>query len=303
VVTFAAVRASQGGCTICGGKVDAVRDLRWRKDGYDIVACRSCGVLFRAELPAPGELRDIYGASYFSGSDAEDGGRSYPDYLGEEPNHRANARVRLRLLGCYSQPGRLLDVGCAAGFFLDEASSAGWEVEGVELAPPMADHAREQLGIAVHAASFQELELTERSFDAITMWDYIEHSTDPRGDLAHAAALLRPEGLLALSTGDVGSIAARLSGSRWHLLTPHHHNFFFTRQSLGLALRTAGFDLVKVAYPSSRYSVRYLSYKLRTVGDARALQRAVQRLDRSAIGRWAIPVNLFDIMTVVARRR
>src|SRR5207245_2380942 len=105
-------------------------------------------------------------------------------------------------------------------------------VEGVELAPVMVEHARNRLGLKVHASAFADVELEAEGFDVITMWDYIEHSTDPAGDLRRAAELLRPGGMLAVSTGDAGSIVARVSGRRWHLLTPRHHNFFFTRSSL-----------------------------------------------------------------------
>jgi SAM-dependent methyltransferase len=246
-------------------------------------------------------LLEIYGSAYFSAAAGETRGQGYADYLGEEPNHRANARARVRLLERYVASGRLLDVGCAAGFFLDEARQTGWDVEGVEVAAGMVAHAR-GLGLTVHEAPFAGVELEPGSFDAITRWDYIELSLDPAGDLRGASTLLRPGGFLLVSTGDARSAVARLSGRRWHLLTPRHHNFFFTRRSLGEAFRAAGLEVELMTYPSSLYSVHYLLYKLQTVWDSPRLERLAGRVGRTRLGSRAIPINLRDIVTVVGRR-
>ena len=277
-------------CPICGGAIDRRDDLRVVKDGYPIVRCRTCGVLCRAELPGDDELPGLYAADYFTASAGEVGAQGYADYLRDEPNHRATARARLRLLARYATRGRLLDVGCAAGFFADEARLDGWEVEGVDLSPAMVPRARE-LGVLVHEASFSDLRLPARSFDVVTMWDYIEHSTDPVRDLRAAASLLRPDGVVALSTGDAASPVARLSGRRWHLLTPRHHNFFFTPPAIRTALDRAGLRPLSVTHPGGRYSVGYLSHKLGLPANAAP----------GRVGDISVPVNLFDIMTVVAR--
>jgi SAM-dependent methyltransferase len=289
-------------CNVCGALVDRHGDRRWQKDGYDILRCRTCGTLFRADLPNSVDLRQIYSAAYFLDEPDETSGQGYKDYVGEERNHRANALARLVLLEGHSRRGNLLDVGCAAGFFLDEARGRGWTVVGVELAPTMADFARTQLDLDVREEHFDQFSAPSGTFDALTMWDYIEHSADPASDLRHAAQLLRPGGLLAISTGDVSSPVARISGSRWHLLTPRHHNFFFTKASLRRAVCDAGFEVISARFRSSRYSVEYLAHKLRTAADVRTVRNAADAVSRSRIGSLSLPVNLFDIVTVVARR-
>jgi hypothetical protein len=107
--------------------------------------------------------------------------------------------------------------------------------------------------------------------------------------------------VLALSTGDAGSPVARLTGRRWHLLTPRHHNYFFTRSSLLRGLERAGFHPLAVRRFGARYSVRYLTHKLRTLTDVRPLRRVERSLGGSRVGAVALPVNLGDIVTVVAR--
>jgi SAM-dependent methyltransferase len=272
------------------------------KDGFEILRCRSCGLLFRAQMPDESELAEIYGESYFAAADDNDDAQGYADYLSEEENHRLTARSRLHLLSRFRDAGRLLDVGCAAGFFLDEARRGAWTVEGLELSPVVAQYAIEQLGLRVTVGKFGDDDFAAHSFDAITMWDYIEHSIDPMRDLDASRDILRPGGILALSTGDAGSPFARLSGRRWHLLTPRHHNYFFTRRSLEAALNRSGFDVLDYRFRAGRYSPQYLLHKLRTVADARVLRAATTRVAASRISDWAIPVNLFDIATVVARK-
>jgi SAM-dependent methyltransferase len=289
-------------CNACKGLVDRELDLAWRKDGYDILRCRACGLRFRADLPAPSDLPALYGAAYFHSGERSEHGEGYADYLAEEDLHRLNARRRLRLLTGLTPPGALLDVGCAAGFFLDEAQRGGWTVAGSELSPEMASWARDELGIDdIVQGAFSEQEWPRGSFDAVTMWDYLEHTLDPAAELRRAGELLRQGGLLALSTGDAGSPIARLSGRRWHLLTPRHHNYFFTRRALLLALEEAGLTTLLSRYLSARYSVRYLAHKLRTLGDAQPLRALERQLSRSRLGAASVPVNLGDIVTVVAR--
>jgi SAM-dependent methyltransferase len=299
------VRAQDEGfrlCNICRSRVTRAADLQWQKDGYDILRCPCCGILFRADLPSPGDLHEIYGPAYFVEEAGCTPGQGYSDYLGDEQNHRMNAAARLKLLERYQPAGRLLDVGCAAGFFLDEARQRGWDAEGVELAVHMAAYARDSLGLSVRAAPFGEAQLEPGAYDAITMWDYLEHSIDPGADLQRASELLRPGGVLAVSTGDAASIAARVFRSRWHLLTPRHHNFFFTKASLQKAFRGAGFEVVLTKYRSSLYSLHYMVHKLQTLTDWRLVSALARIAGRTRLAGPSIPINLFDIVTVVGRR-
>jgi 2-polyprenyl-3-methyl-5-hydroxy-6-metoxy-1,4-benzoquinol methylase len=289
-------------CNACKASVDRKLDLAWRKDGHDILRCRACGLRFRADLPSPTELPALYGAAYFHSGEHSEHGEGYADYLAEEDLHRLNARRRLRLLEGLVPPGALLDVGCAAGFFLDEARRRGWTVSGSELSAEMAGWAGKELEIVgIVQGVFAAQEWERGTFDVVTMWDYIEHTLDPAADLRCAAELLRPGGLLVLSTGDAGSALARLFGRRWHLLTPRHHNYFFTRKALFLALEGAGLTTLMSRHLAARYSARYLAHKLRTLSDLQPLRELERQLSRSRLGAWSVPVNLGDIVTVVAR--
>jgi 2-polyprenyl-3-methyl-5-hydroxy-6-metoxy-1,4-benzoquinol methylase len=294
---------SRADCNLCGAGPEEQR-VRFVRDGFEVVRCGRCGLIFRADLPDREEVLAVYSRSYWERSEDDTGGQGYADYLGDAELHRLNARRRLDRLERGMPPGRILDVGCAAGHFLAEARDRGWDPRGIELAEPMAAHARDELGLPVHTGFFQDAELEPGAHDCVTMWDYIEHSIDPAGDLDRAREALRPGGLVALSTGDAGSLVARLSGRRWHLLVPRYHNFYFTRATLAAALERAGFEPLAASAPAAWYTLGYAAHKLRTVrpghGPVDALAR---RLEGGRVGRVAVPLNLWDIVTVVARAR
>ena len=288
-------------CPLCGTSFEGSAHVRWNKEGFDIVRCPSCSLLFRRVLPRAHELAAIYGLAYFK-ADAGGGADGYLDYVADAELHRLAARRRVAALRKLSPPGALLDVGAAAGFFVAEAQAAGWDARGIDVSEPMVDWGRRELDVHLTRGSLESVELPSESMDVVTMWDYIEHALDPVGDVERTRSLLRRHGVLALSTGDADSLVARISGKRWHLLTPRHHNFFFTTKTLGELLRRSGFEIVACDHRGGRYPLRYIAHKLGTAGRSRSVERLTQRLAGIRVGRLAVPVNLFDIVTVYARR-
>jgi len=284
-------------CVLCGASFPPDEHRRWTKDGYAIVRCPSCALLFRRDLPDPAELDEIYGLDYFKGD-----ATGYLDYVADEDVHRAMARRRLDTLERLVARGRLLDVGAAAGFFVAEARARGWDAAGIDVSEPMVAWGRARLEAPLERATLADPGVADGSLDALTMWDYIEHSLDPAADLARTHELLRPGGVLALSTGDAATPVARLQGSRWHLLTPRHHNFFFTAATLTELLARSGFEVVSLDHRGSRYPLRYLAHKLGTFAPSRRLERLTGRLASSRLGAVTVPLTLGDIVTVVARR-
>jgi SAM-dependent methyltransferase len=291
-------------CPLCLGAVDRTNDRRVVKQGLLVVGCPTCGLVFRADLPDSDELRGIYGEDYFvAATGPESGGQGYLDYTADETTHRRLAARRVRSLQRFVGTGRLLDVGCAAGFFLDEARRVGYDVEGVDVAPSMVAWGRDTLHLHIREGRLADCELPPSGYTVVTMWDYIEHSLDPVSDLRRAASALEYRGVLALSTGDIGSLVARLSGSRWHLMTPRHHNFYFSAPTLERALGEAGFDLLEQSHPGASFPLRYLSHKARTMLDVPPTRAVATWLERSPLGAIELPVNLRDVITVVARKR
>jgi SAM-dependent methyltransferase len=289
-------------CTACQAELPTPLRVRYVKDGFEIAACPSCGLMFRKVLPAAEELAQIYDGSYFCSRLGDTRGQGYDDYLADAELHRRIARRRLDLLKNHASPGQLLDVGAAAGFFVAEATARGWHAAGIDVSEEMVQWGRSRLGASLLHTTLAQFGEPPGRLAAVTMWDYIEHAVDPRGDLERARDLLRPGGILALSTGDAASLVSRLSGKRWHLLTPRHHNYFFTADSLDRILGGLGFEIEYRGHPGVRYPIRYLTYKARTMIDIAPVRFVARATAQSGVGRNEVPINLGDIITIVARR-
>ena len=220
-------------CPLCGAPEQRPH---LERDGYRIVQCCGCGFLFVSPPPTAQELADFYQQpSYYAGSSL-----GYADYFAQRPIHEADARRRLaRIERLGGGRGRILDVGCAAGFFLHVAQERGWQPLGVELSAGMAAHAAGLIGRPV-ARSLDELGAAPGSLDAVTMWEYIEHIPQPRAEVARLAALLRPGGVLALSTPNTRYWTAVYRPERWREFKPPAHIGFFTPTTLRRMLESCG---------------------------------------------------------------
>ncbi len=288
-------------CNLCETPFRADERQLLVKNGHSIVSCPSCGLVFRETLPTPTEVSDLYGPDYFAAAKGSLGHEGYLDYLRDVEVHRLNARRRLARLAKLTHSGSLLDVGCAAGFFVDEAINAGWNARGIDVSREMVRWGVEHLAAPLVVESLSDSKV-ERAELCVTMWDYIEHALDPRGDVERAYARLRPGGFLSLSTGDVSSVLARVSLRRWHLLTPRHHNYYFSVDTMRRLLGAVGFEIVYLGHPATVFPLRYLAHKGGLVLDLPAFNAAARRLGRSQAGSWTLPVNFWDVMTVIARR-
>jgi len=160
--------------------------------------CRSCGFITFDNLDHDA-LLDIYNDEYFSGTE-------YPDYLGQQDALRRSMRRHLRQMAHY-QPnqGSLLEVGCAYGLFLDEARAQFGDLTGVDICQVPVTYAKEKLQLNVHCGDFDQIHFGSRRFDVICLWDTIEHLANPEIYLKKATSLLNEDGMIFLTTGDIGS--------------------------------------------------------------------------------------------------
>jgi len=160
------------------------------------------------------------------------------------PSLRAAADAECRHLPPLPQGGgRLLDVGCGNGGFLELACQAGWMVEGVDVDPGAVATACSR-GLDVRQGGIELFNGQQACYDVITLCHVIEHLHDPVAALERLCALLKPGGVLWLDTPNLGSLGARRFGPCWRGLEPPRHLVLFRYKSIKRCLHQAGFHSV-----------------------------------------------------------
>ena len=255
-----------------------------------IVRCRQCGLVYTDPRPDGRDILETYRA-------VED-----PLYIEEREGRVLTFEHHLkpmeRLTG---KPARrpLLDVGAYTGVFVEIASQHGWDAWGLEPSSWAVERARSR-GLQMIQGTLDTTDLPEERFDVVTMWDVIEHLTDPRQALVEARRLLTPNGLLVIHTIDIESLFARLMGPRWPWLM-EMHIYYFSRSTLQAMLEDCGFRVL-----SDRPQGRFLrlGYLMNRVGAlAPPLGRPAEWLvTKLGLRSMAVPINLGDLFTAYARK-
>lgn len=280
-------------CPLCG---EAPCETLFFKDKREILRCPECLLVFSTTEPQPDDLPILYGEAYFTR-----GGSGYRSYIGEEPTHRFQASRYLRRLAEFTQPGRLLDVGCAAGFFLDEARRAGWDVRGLDPSPYAGTHASSRLELDVTTGGFLDVDWGDDRFDLITMFNVLEHMADPVAVEKRLYQLVRPGGLVAIETWNSSSLVARLLGSRWQQYDPDYVPYYFSAKSLARL-----FPAERWTLRSLRRAVKWISVKrgFEIVADRGGIARnMLNRIAGSPLGGLRLPYVTGELLFAILERR
>ena len=161
-------------CNQCGADDT---QLRYVVDGFRIVECKTCRLMYVNPRVAQSELKDIYSESYYQNKNHQSyNEKFFSDYIGERKARTEEFARKVEEIVSLLGPrrGRLLDIGCAAGFFLDAAREQGFKAEGVEISEFSSRYARDELGLKVHTGSLEEAQFPADSFDVVTAWDCVE---------------------------------------------------------------------------------------------------------------------------------
>ena len=231
--------ASVDSCILCYSK----RNYEWASQPapFRAVKCSDCGFVWMQAQPTPNILE-----------------KYYSDYIGRR---RLSNQTKMQqrslqyeddklILQQYVKEGRLLDIGCNGGFFLDCLDNT-FEKHGIELDATAVKYAHENYGFGanVRCGNFLEAKYPEGSFDVLLMRGTIEHVPKPVEVIERCSKLLKEGALFYITaTPNVDSLAAELFRDRWLLFHPIQHLWHFSPNTLRLVCDRFGLSFVSVAF-------------------------------------------------------
>lgn len=232
-------------CICCGDdKFKTV--FRWLDTGRKDVRvdqCSSCGLMRQDPIEDERELNLLYGDEFFS---------AYEKYFLEFRQKQFHRDIGI-INALKSPPGKLLDIGCAFGIFLDEARKSGWNVSGIDISKNAVEYARKKYGLDVFMGTLTDAKIEGSSMDVVTAWDVIEHLIDPAKFLEEVGRILKKGGILAIRTPNaeclflkVNKFVNAILGDRFAKVGNkfEHHKYLFSVSSLKSILNKNGFEIM-----------------------------------------------------------
>lgn len=282
-------------CVLCGG--DAFRD-RHEIAGHAVRDCAGCGLTQLHPMPPRALLDELYGDDYFESDDA---GRGYGDYASQEPEYLATFADDVRRIRSFASGGRLLEVGCGFGYFLEVAARAGFDVHGVDASQRAVDESSRRFPGRVFRGAVGDVpELAEQRFDVIFAAHLIEHISEPRPFVADLASRLERGGVLTLVTPNVRSLLARVSRRRWVSFKIPEHVVFYAPDTMRQLLRECGLDVLAVDPAYQYYRLPFLMSRVRQL--VRPADRLIPPFERLAALRERMLRVTSGSLRVIARR-
>ncbi len=238
---------------------------------YSLQQCQACGLVFENPRPTLEELPRYYSnENYYSYIELEKKKnqkigflerlrhtlfeKTMAYYYGQQRSFLNTilawvGKGRFGSIPLNIPMGKILDIGCGDGVFLDVVRKYGWEPHGVEINSDAAKRAN-ALGMKVHAGDLLSAAYPANQFDLIRMWSVLEHTPNPKEVLAEILRILKKGGVLVLQVPNIRSKAFEWFGPYWTGLDLPRHLVHFSPETLQNLLRSVGFTEIKTHFAS-----------------------------------------------------
>lgn len=236
-------------CNNCeSGNIKELYELSY----MNIKQCNDCGLRFtdKSSIAA----KDLYNEDYFKTTNKDFFKDCWADYETKKSKKLTRFGKTLVELEKYSKKGNLLDIGCATGVFLDMAKKNGWRSYGVEISKFASGYARKEFKLDVKTGDLLNIKFKNDFFDAITMWDLIEHVDSPSKMLSKIGKITKKGGIIFILTINDASLMGKLADFSYklkikkftELVHPIHHNYHFTKKVLIDMLNKNCFEVIEI---------------------------------------------------------
>jgi 2-polyprenyl-3-methyl-5-hydroxy-6-metoxy-1,4-benzoquinol methylase len=285
-------------CLVCGASMNKKSKI----NSYLLFECPDCQ--FQSFFPRPLSTRKYYETKeYFQDGQKfiKTAGDVHQDSLQSFPQYKTCQQRILKILRrvAHEKPLKLLDVGCGSGLFVtlcnkqDQISAMGIDIsrQGIALT--------RHLNQSCYVQGFIK-DMSNQSFDIITMFDVLEHVPNPLKFIKKARRVLTKNGLLVITTPISNSLACKLSGKKWHLYTPPRHLQIFNTKSIRQLLENNGFQVTRVQKTGQYTNLGYIIEKMSSLHNIN-LQKFLFRF--KIINKINLYLNLYDVATVWAIKK
>lgn len=212
----------------------------YKLNSYSLIRCSSCSLIRVSPMPNEQEKERI-SQSIYSSSDYRE------RYFKDKRFFKRWFNAKLKIIEKFKpEKGKILDIGCSYGFFLEVAKKRGWDVYGIEINPITGGYAKDKFGDKIFIGKIENSYFETDSFDVITLWDVIEHGVDPVKFLQTIKRYLKPSGTICIQVPNIDSYISKIKNKNWDWLTPGDHLYFFSPETLLKTLEIA--DLKSVYF-------------------------------------------------------
>lgn len=222
-------------CTICDSNNTKIKYL---KNEYRILHCFDCDHLFTDFVSTAKEVDQIYSDDYFF-----KGGAGYDDYTLEKQMLIKRGEYYADKISKYMVPGKVLDIGSAAGFLLKGFENKSWLGMGIEPNNFMVEYGKNIIGVDIKKGTIETVELEDK-FDLIILIQVVAHIYDLKSSINRISNFLNPDGHVLIETWNKDSFTARIFGKNWHEFSPPTTLNYFSKKTLNELMYQHGFSII-----------------------------------------------------------
>lgn len=245
-------------CPLCGST--SVRTKYFLDEEHSILFCSQCTIQYLSPQLSDQALQQLYSENYY----ASWGIKGQEENESTRQMKMATFSLRMQLIKQYRGTGKVLDIGCATGYFLEVAKEGGFEPYGVEYSAYAAHIAQNKFGIDnIFIGTLEQCNFPRKYFDVIAMSDLIEHVRDPIQTLSKAASLLKEDGIIMIMTPNKSSISRVLMRKKWTHYKLEHF-FYFDRFSMNFLANKCNLECAHYERSKKALNVDYLHTQFNT---------------------------------------